>query len=212
MGQKLLDEVTSWHKVRGFRTTGYHYLIDREGTLIPTYRGLEEVPAAQEGNNTGSIAICLDGLKQSDFNEKQFATLRELADAIDAAYSGLVHYHGHCEVANKACPVFDYKMVLNLNPKGFRVKGDAGNISVPPNHQKMESKRYYPNGSRLLHKTSQGKDVAWVQKNLGIDDDGLFGKDTFDAVVKFQQEQGLDDDGVIGKDTWKALIAAFPNK
>lgn len=212
MGKALLDAVTSWHKARGFRTTGYHYLIDREGTLIPTYRGLEEIPAAQEGNNTGTIAICLDGLMQADFNEKQFETLRALADQIDTAYSGLVHYHGHCEVANKACPVFDYRTVLNLNPKGFRVKGDAGIISKPRNEQALAAKSHYTVGSRLIHKTSHGDDVAWVQKNLGIYDDGIFGQDTYDAVVKFQKEQGLDVDGVVGRDTWAALKKAFPGK
>ena len=210
-GKALLDAVTSWHKARGFRTTGYHYLIDRDGLLIPTYRGLEEAPAAQEGHNTGSIAVCLDGLKQGDFNEKQFATLRELADAIDAAYGGIVHYHGHSEVANKACPVFDYKTVLNLNPKGFRVSTHAGNISIPPRAQAESTRKAYPLGKRILSKTCSGTDVAWVQKALGLKVDGLFGQDTFDAVWKFQTEQQIDIDGVVGKMTWAVLREVYPD-
>jgi len=212
MGKKLLDAVTSWHVARGFRTTGYHYIIDREGTLIPTYRGLEEIPAAQEGHNTGSIAVCLDGLKQSDFNEKQFATLRALADKIDAAYGGIVHYHGHCEVANKACPVFDYKYVLNLNPKGFRISAPSGNIAIAKSAQQTESLRVYPLGMRILSLTCAGSDVAWVQKKLGLKDDGLFGQKTYGGVIKFQKEHGLDDDGIIGKYTWAALLTAFPER
>lgn len=209
MGKALLDAVTSWHVARNFRTTGYHYLIDRNGLLIPTYRGLEEVPAAQEGHNAGSIAVCLDGLKQSDFNEKQFVTLRALADAIDAAYGGIVHYHGHCEVANKACPVFDYKTVLNLNPKGFRITTHAGNISIPPRAQEESVRKSYPLGKRILSKTCSGTDVAWVQKVLGIDDDGLFGQDTFDAVWKFQTEQQISVDGTVGKETWTFLKEVY---
>lgn len=210
MGKALLDAVTSWHKVRGFRTTGYHYIIDRNGELIPTYRSLEDIPAAQEGNNTGTIAICLDGLKQSDFNEKQFATLRELANEIDSAYNGLVHYHGHCEVANKECPVFDYKKVLNLNPKGFRITTDTLKISIPKNNQAEKTQKYYSPGIRTLSLTCVGQDVAWVQKNLGILDDGIFGQDTYKAIVKFQKEHTLRIDGVVGKNTWAALHTAFP--
>lgn len=210
-GKALLDAVTSWHTARNFRTTGYHYIIDRDGSLIPTYRGLEEVPAAQEGNNTGTIAICLDGLVQSDFNEGQFATLRELADAIDVAYHGLVHYHGHCEVANKACPVFDYKAVLNLNPKGFRSTKSAGVIDIPFNQQRTDAAQYRPVGLRTLSTTCAGTDVAWVQRALGIEDDGLFGQDTFAAVSLFQRKHALEDDGVVGNKTWIVLRTVFSN-
>lgn len=210
-GKALLDAVTSWHIARNFRTTGYHYIIDRDGLLIPTYRSLEEVPAAQEGNNTGTIAICLDGLVQADFNEKQFATLRELADAIDVAYSGIVHYHGHCEVANKACPVFDYKTVLNLNPKGFRAGRPTRDLGIPFNQQQTDITRYRPTGSRTLCLTSAGTDVAWLQRALGIEDDGIFGQDTFTAVWAFQEKHKIGVDGVVGNQTWLILRTVFSN-
>jgi soluble lytic murein transglycosylase-like protein len=37
--------------------------------------------------------------------------------------------------------------------------------------------------------------------------DGLFGRDTEDAVKRFQRTHGLDDNGVVGPHTWAALLA-----
>lgn len=95
---------------------GYHYFIKVDGTL-QSGRPLENVPAAQRGYNTASIAICLHGLKS--FTEAQFRTLKDLCQAINAAYGGEVTFHGHREVEPaKTCPVFDYRKVLGLDGKG----------------------------------------------------------------------------------------------
>lgn len=104
---------------------GYHYLIDKAGGLIPC-RPLEKVPAANANNkgikgfhgNTGTIAICLDGLDKNEFTDAQFETLRKLCKEIDEAYKSKVTFHGHREIAWKECPVFDYKKVLELDKHG----------------------------------------------------------------------------------------------
>jgi N-acetylmuramoyl-L-alanine amidase len=208
-GKQLLDAVNSWHVARGWDKIGYHYLIDRNGLLIPTYRSLEEKPIAQANNNTGTIAISLDGLIKTDFNAKQFATLRNLADLIDAVYKNIVHYHGHCEVANKACPVFDYKAVLGLDAHGYR--NHTGNSSATAEvltpAAVPETKN--PISRRVLQKTLSGVDVAWVQRRLGVKDDGDFGHFTDDAVRAYQKKNGLRVDGIVGKNTWDCLIRDF---
>ena len=38
--------------------------------------------------------------------------------------------------------------------------------------------------------------------------DGIFGTNTYNAVVQFQQYAGLDDDGIVGPDTKEALWLA----
>jgi peptidoglycan hydrolase-like protein with peptidoglycan-binding domain len=43
----------------------------------------------------------------------------------------------------------------------------------------------------------------------GVQIDGVFGKQTEDAVVDFQQALGLDIDGVVGLVTWRALISGM---
>lgn len=109
--------IRAWHKKRGFKDVGYHYFIHADGR-ISIGRSIERTPAAQEGYNTGTIAICLHGLKKEKFTQAQFATLRKLCREIKAAL-GVVTFHGHKEVAAKDCPVFDYKSVLGLDAKGY---------------------------------------------------------------------------------------------
>lgn len=110
--------IKEWHLKRGFDNVGYHYFINKTGT-IQEGRILELVPAAQRGHNTGSIAICLHGLEKDKFTAEQFASLYNLCREINQVYEGKVTFHGHCEVdPNKPCPVFDYKTLLCLNEKG----------------------------------------------------------------------------------------------
>lgn len=107
--------IKQWHLERGWRDIGYHFYIKKDGT-IQTGRNIEVIPAAQAGNNTGTIAICCGGL--IDFPARQMNALVELCDAINEAIAG-VTFHGHCEVEpNKTCPVFDYKDILDLDSNG----------------------------------------------------------------------------------------------
>lgn len=112
------EEVDLWHRQRGWSEIGYHYFIKTDGT-VEIGRDLEKTPAAQRFHNLWTIAICLNGLKPSDFTDRQFLHLKQLCIQINKAYEGKVTFHGHCEVAKKACPVFDYKHVLQLDKKGY---------------------------------------------------------------------------------------------
>lgn len=105
----------AWHKARGWSGVGYHYFIKKDGT-VQDGRSLEKTPAAQAGHNTGTIAICLHGLDEDKFTDEQFNALKQLCREIDQQLK--VTFHGHREVAAKACPVFDYKKVLDLDPRG----------------------------------------------------------------------------------------------
>jgi N-acetyl-anhydromuramyl-L-alanine amidase AmpD len=120
-----------WHRQRGWDGVGYHYFIRKDGT-IQEGRSLERTPAAQGGNNSWTIAICLHGLTKENFTSAQFSSLRSLCKEINTEYraegsgpetQSRITFHGHCEVSNKSCPVFDYKKVLNLDESG-RIKTD----------------------------------------------------------------------------------------
>lgn len=117
-----IETITKWHKLRGFNTIGYHFLIHKDGKVSPG-RNIEVTPAAQAGNNLGTIAICLHGLKKDLFTQAQFISLKQLVSEINKAYGGKVTFHGHREVANKTCPVFDYKTVLGLDKQGYTKLG-----------------------------------------------------------------------------------------
>jgi len=105
-----------WHLERKppFSDVGYHYYVKKDGT-IQKGRSIEKTPAAQAGNNTSTIAICLGGLDK--FTEAQFKSLATLCHLIHGALPD-VTFHGHSEVSNKACPVYDYRRVLGLNKQG----------------------------------------------------------------------------------------------
>lgn len=54
-----VDEIRRWHvEDRGWRDIGYHYLIDRDGTVAKG-RPVEQVGAHCKGHNTGTIGISL---------------------------------------------------------------------------------------------------------------------------------------------------------
>jgi len=116
-GTQLARTIDNWHKARWSTGLGYHFLIDKEGTLIQG-RDLRVSPAAQRGHNVGTIAICLHGLIKSKFTQAQLDTLKALCIRLNDLYDSNVTFHGHREVAAKECPVIDYKNILNLDSAG----------------------------------------------------------------------------------------------
>lgn len=110
--------IENWHRDRGFSEIGYHYFIRKNGNVIEG-RSLEKIPAAQEGHNTGSIAICVSGLAKEEFTKEQRASLKALCWTLNKLYKGGITFHGHCEVnSGKSCPVFSYKDWLGLDEYG----------------------------------------------------------------------------------------------
>ncbi|MGG5372874.1 peptidoglycan-binding domain-containing protein [Enterococcus sp. AZ196] len=57
----------------------------------------------------------------------------------------------------------------------------------------------------LLAYGSMGNDVKIVQRIVGVKVDGVFGKDTYNAVWYYQYGRGLKADGIVGKATWRAM-------
>ena len=57
---------------------------------------------------------------------------------------------------------------------------------------------------RMIKKGSRGKAVKIWQIIVGVEADGIFGKQTHDATIAFQQKKHLEVDGIVGKNTWKA--------
>lgn len=110
-----VSTMRKWHLERGFDDVGYHFFIRRGGTVQPG-RDLEKMPAAQKGHNKGTIALCVHGL--TFFTPAQMRSVRDFCQQINTAYEGKVTFHGHREVSNKSCPVFDYRGVLGLSDSG----------------------------------------------------------------------------------------------
>lgn len=104
-------DIDRWHKARGFRCIGYHYVIYRDGS-VHQGRPIQEIGAHCSGQNARSIGVCYiggvgaDGKTPKDTRTpQQRKALRELVDSLLKEYPGAT-IHGHYEFANKACPSF----------------------------------------------------------------------------------------------------------
>lgn len=110
--QVTVNDIRSWHKQRGFRTIGYHYVVYLDGS-IHAGRPIEEVGAHCLGQNKNSIGVCYVGgldakhlLPKDTRTEAQKRALRELVAKLRKEFPGAT-LHGHKEFAAKACPCFE---------------------------------------------------------------------------------------------------------
>lgn len=112
-----VKDIDAWHRQKGYKSVGYHYVILLDGT-IETGRPESEVGAHTIGHNADSIGICYIGgldanLKPKDTRtDAQKKALIKRVKKLKAKYQGAT-VHGHNEFANKACPSFNVKDELN---------------------------------------------------------------------------------------------------
>ena len=109
-----LADIDRWHKERGFKGIGYHYVIDTNG-LILVGRNEIEVGAHCEGRNLNSIGICYIGGLNAGDNHPEDTRTSQQKDAIIDLIKEIVNRHpiklitGHNVYANKKCPCFNAK-------------------------------------------------------------------------------------------------------
>ena len=111
--QEKVNEVRRWHTGRGWSDVGYHYLIDRDGTIVKG-RPVERAGAHVKGHNANSIGISLFGghgasatdVFQDHFTLAQDAALRELIVSLCNDFPSIKKISGHNEYSNKGCPGF----------------------------------------------------------------------------------------------------------
>jgi len=120
-------DIDRWHKKRGWRGIGYHFVIRLNGALEKG-RDIAEIGAHVKGHNADSIGICMvGGLDQygnpaDTYSDAQYETLRALVDALKRAFPNS-DVLGHRDLSPdidgdgrvdewewvKACPCFDVR-------------------------------------------------------------------------------------------------------
>ncbi len=107
-----VQHIDGWHRQRGFRCIGYHYVIYRDGS-VHCGRPESQVGAHCTDHNANSIGVCYiggcaaDGKTPKDTRtDAQKAALLKLLRELKAKYT-VAAIHGHRDFANKACPSFD---------------------------------------------------------------------------------------------------------
>lgn len=110
------NDIATWHKQRGWKTIGYHYVVRLDGQLEEG-RPVEQVGAHVAGHNATSIGVVYVGgvdkvsLKPKDTRTAaQKNALRLLLKTLKTRHPGAVIL-GHRDFPGvaKACPSFDAK-------------------------------------------------------------------------------------------------------
>ena len=120
-------DIDGWHKDKGWKGIGYHFVVRRDGT-VETGRRLEEIGAHCVGHNKYSIGICYEGGQDAagchadTRTPAQVKALRELVERMHAYFPKAVIL-GHRDLnPTKDCPCFDaVKEYQDLQTKGFTI-------------------------------------------------------------------------------------------
>lgn len=111
------EVIDRWHKARGWKGIGYHFVVLIDGT-IETGRMLNKCGAHTKGLNCSSIGICYIGGVESEKDSKgkfppkdtrtaeQKDSLLKLLSVLRKMYPE-AKIHSHRDFAAKACPSFD---------------------------------------------------------------------------------------------------------
>lgn len=107
-----VGDIRSWHKQRGFKDIGYHYVVYLDGS-IHAGRPERAIGAHCTGHNRNSIGVCYIGGVAKDCKtpkdtrtEAQKRALVLLLKELKRRYPRAKIY-GHRDFAAKACPSFD---------------------------------------------------------------------------------------------------------
>ena len=112
-GQDIsVDEIRSWHKKKGWKDIGYHYVVALNGDVAKG-RADNVIGAHTQGHNRNSLGICYVGGVKTDGKTpkdtrttEQKSRLKRLITELKSKHPGSVVY-GHRDFAAKACPSFD---------------------------------------------------------------------------------------------------------
>ena len=103
--------IDQWHKDRGWRCIGYHYVVALDGT-IEYGRSIYETGAHVKNQNEGSIGVCYIGGLGSSMEAKDTRTQEQkeslllLLKTLKKMHPSAT-IHGHNEFSAKACPCFN---------------------------------------------------------------------------------------------------------
>lgn len=111
---RQVAEIRRWHvEGNGWSDIGYHWLIARDGTIVPG-RPVERTGAHVRGHNARTIGICLLGGHRAaatdrfedHFTPAQDRALRDLIRSLRTEYPSIETISGHNQYSAKGCPGF----------------------------------------------------------------------------------------------------------
>jgi hypothetical protein len=210
-------DIHQWHLKNGWAGIGYNFIVRKNGKI---FRGRPEdaIGAHTSNFNATSIGICFEGdFRYETPTNLQVKAGQELVAYLKQKYD-ITNVKRHNDCNNTSCPgkFFPFEQITNCHiadnlilefqkaatADGFQFKsygadGMFGKETEAIMKKCIVKKRYlykYKNATKL------------VQKLLGVQQDGLCGSSTDNAIRKFQKEHGLLVDGAVGVSTWMVLL------
>ena len=110
--QSSVSDIDRWHRQKGWKGCGYHYVVRRDGT-IETGRPLEEVGAHCQYHNRHSIGICYEsgldaaGHAADTRTDAQKESMRGLLEQLHAEFPNAMIVGHNMFNPMKACPCFN---------------------------------------------------------------------------------------------------------
>ena len=209
------QNIHQWHLNNGWIGFGYHYLVRKDGSI---YTGRPEwaLGSHAKGYNDRSIGICFEGkFNKEIMPEIQIKAGKELVEYLKKKYK-ITNIKRHSDLMATDCPGknFPFERITEVKENlmlsfqraaqadGFKfplygVDGKYGSETESVMKKCIIKKRLiykYPNATKF------------VQRLLGVEQDGKCGSITSAAIKDFQTKHGLVADSCVGLNTWKALL------
>ncbi|OLO40716.1 hypothetical protein BTR23_04375 [Alkalihalophilus pseudofirmus] len=191
----------------GWPGIGYHYVVDRDGSISWCHD--LEIVSYHVGNSNGmSVGICMVGdfRTQTPTSQQREAALDLTQYLMSELNISVDNVWGHIEF-----PGYSWKPCPSISMSQFRSQladrtGQTNRSAIPsPTYVAGARQRTY------LSRGDQGDDVRALQERLNELNfkpgpiDGIFGPQTYDAVVRFQRAAGIGVDGIVGPQTRETL-------
>lgn len=108
-------DIDNWHKAKGWKGIGYHFVIDIDGT-VEAGRNEDEQGAHCSGHNNNSLGIVYVGGLDSHGEAKDTRTPAQKSALLDLVFLLLEKYHlsiddvyCHNQLSSKQCPCFSIR-------------------------------------------------------------------------------------------------------
>lgn len=132
--------------------------------------------------------------KRGTWTGTQKAEIARILAEVNHTVRNLANDEMHFEIVGNAAQVA---------AAAAKVRG--GGAAPAPSPEKWGESVDAAPGTRVLGKWAVGSDVAFVQRWLGVKDDGYFGDDTEARVKWYQGQRSLEQDGIVGPATWAQM-------